>query len=187
MDNCICGADEPRQAPRHVALDSAITKYSILYEVRRELVEGIIYQESVICSDNPQYASRFEEKFYEQRLRDKPISNLAGYLPSTIHPSRLPSLYDEKISRAHSYGWMQILGETARGQGFKGQFLQELFDTDTNIRIGCGYLAKCLRAFRSMSVHDQEFQALARYNGSSSYPPKIFEHIKTNNHLLIYK
>jgi hypothetical protein len=187
LGDCQCRADQSRKVVELTTLKSAIESESQRHKVPQDIVEAIIFQESVACSDEPRYAIRFEEGFYEKNLRDRGIKFMSGFLPSANHAMHMPSLFDEKVLRACSYGYMQILGETARVIGFKGQYLTELLDTESNIYWGCYYLSKCMRAFRSLPEHDQVFQALTRYNGSSTYPPKVLGHIANSNHLKIYQ
>lgn len=68
----------------------------------------------------------------------------------------------ESIGRATSWGLGQIMGQTAREFGFRGEFLSELLDPET----GCLYAARKLKACIN-STSDVR-AALLRYNGSGN-------------------
>lgn len=73
---------------------------------------------------------------------------------------RLPSTED--ISRAISWGLMQLMGETARELGFKGAFLSELTDPVVGLTWGCEKLK------RGLSLSGHVTPALQIYNGGSN-------------------
>jgi hypothetical protein len=58
-----------------------------------------------------------------------------------------------------SWGLMQIMGATAREEGFRGPYLTQLCDPATNLTIGCSVIAKLL-LWSAGNVH----LALAAYN-----------------------
>lgn len=126
--------------------------------IEPELIAAVIAHESV----GDKWASRFEEGFYEKFLKSKLPKDLAGYIPGPP-----VSFYDEKLWRAHSYGYMQVLGDTARVFGFKGQYMAELFEPAVNLHYGCLKLVSCQK--RALSFRDQsltvEQQLLLYYNG----------------------
>ena len=71
---------------------------------------------------------------------------------------------------------MQVMGETARVMGFKGQYLNELFQPHENIKYGVKWLARWYKK----TEQDVE-KTLLRYNGggNKSYPRKVLQ-IKEN-------
>lgn len=141
------------------------------YALDSELVAALIIQES----GGDKWAWRFEEKWFAAKLLALPRNKLSGFIPSSP-----VSLYDEKIWRAHSYGLMQVLGETARVLGFSGQYMSELFEPIVNLSYGCQYLSRCfVRAARSPSSLPMERQALIYYNGGVDYPDAVLRHIGT--------
>src|SRR5271156_6763049 len=97
-------------------------KWATKYSLDAAIVAAVIEQESTW---NP-YAVRFEPAF------------LARY----VQPLQLPDITETQL-RAHSFGLMQIMGQTAREFGFLGKFLTELCDPDTAVDFGCRKLAKC--------------------------------------------
>jgi soluble lytic murein transglycosylase-like protein len=56
-----------------------------------------------------------------------------------VAPLRLPAT--EEIARSISWGLMQVMGQVAREQGFRGKFLTELCEPSTGVEIGCSVLA----------------------------------------------
>lgn len=153
-----------------------IEKNCELFKLDIDIVCGIIIQES----QGDPWACRFEEKWHAARLLMRPRSRLAGYVPPV---GKNPSLYDEKIWRAHSFGAMQVLGETARVLGFRGRYLPELLDPELSIQYGCKYLAKCLlRTDRDFDHNTKNHyrRALLGYNGGGDklYPEKVFGRIE---------
>lgn len=134
--------------------------------LNRRLVAAVVVQES---RGNP-WASRWERGFYERRLRGKGRKDLAGWLPAV---GECPSLEDEILWRSHSFGLMQILGETARSQlDFRGQYLHELCEPRTNLSLGCAFLQKLLQKARGDTK-----QALLKWNGGGrpAYAPEVLE------------
>jgi len=149
-----------------------INAHALAHNLRPDVVAGIILQES----NGDTFAWRFEEAFFEQRLRDLKREALSGWVPKQ---GGLPSLFDEKVQRACSFGLMQVLGDTARWCG-KAQtpFLTALCDPDMGIDVGCRvlsfYLGKGKGDYRT---------ALKFYNGSWAYADKVLDRIKRNEHV----
>lgn len=103
------------------------------------------------------FAFRFEQGFYDKYVKDMKLS---------------PS---EKMSRATSFGLMQVMGQVAREFGFAGDYLTELVDPVIGLEYGCKKLARCMdRANADVR------QALLLYNGGGdkSYPDKVLAHLE---------
>lgn len=122
--------------------------------VHELVVAGMILQES---RGNP-FAIRFEPAFFERYLRGK-------HFP----PPRGVSADTERSGRAWSWGLMQVMGETARNEGFKGSFFAELCVPSAGIYWGLKHLqTKYIRYFDT----DGWAGVLAAYNaGSPRYDP----------------
>lgn len=113
------------------------------------------------------WAYRFEEEWFERHMRTATREQLAGYVPPR---GQLPTLFDEKIFRATSFGLMQVMGDRARCEGFTGRWLTQLCDPALNLEIGCAFLA------RLHAKTGDYRKALLRYNGGRDpqYPDKVF-------------
>jgi hypothetical protein len=144
-------------------------------EIPKEILYSVIWHESCAASEgrnvaeiinNAIYSSRPEPGFYGFYLKNRAYLTLAGYKPKS-----LPSPSSEKLLRAQSYGLTQIMGETARVLGFKGQYLNELFKPHINIEYGARWLGRYLHRTKSVE------KALLRYNGGGDklYPSKILK------------
>ena len=157
-------------------LGQLIKKHAAAHQVRPEIVAAVILHES---DGAQQYAGRIEETSWLWRvILGRTRKQLAGWTPE---PGKNPSLNDEKMWRAQSYGYMQILGETARVLGYKGTYLAGLYDPDTNLHFGCMFLRRCFLA----TVGDNQDEithykrALLRYNGGADklYPAKVLQYV----------
>lgn len=158
-----------------IDLTPLVAKYADRYEIRREIVASVVYQES---NGNP-FAYRFEPRFYERYLSGKDASSLGGFVPKDI-----PTLASERIARATSWGVMQIMGATARtALNFKNAYLPTLIDPEINIDLGCKYLRALLDRYQDQPEQLRYRLALQSYNGSSTYPDKIFDNIEKGRHL----
>lgn len=102
-----------------------------------------------------QWAVRFEPTFLDR------------WVPKDLPPT-------ERMGRAFSYGLMQIMGQTAREFGFKGEFCAELLDPYAGLEFGCRKLADCMKK-ESGDVR----KALLRYNGGgdSHYPDLVLRYV----------
>jgi len=149
-------------------LASLVAKHAAFYGLDRIWCAALVLHES---EGGEQWSSRIEEtSALYVRIMSSSRSSLAGFVPPA---GRNPSLYDEKIWRASSWGLSQILGETARVMGFKGRYLPELLDPDVNLFWGLGYFAKCLRrAGSGIDKNAQYRSASLFYNGAGNadYP-----------------
>jgi soluble lytic murein transglycosylase-like protein len=118
-------------------------KYGQAHGLDPALVAAVCEQES---GWNP-YAVRFEPLFLARYI--KPL--LPG-APST-----------SEITRACSFGLMQVMGQVAIEHGWQGKFLTELIDPETGVEFGCRKLKQCLDR-RDGLVPD----ALQYYNGGGN-------------------
>lgn len=127
------------------------------------LIAAVIHQES----RGQVYAIRYEPGFYRKYLEKKTREQLIGFVPSAA------SLDTELYGRACSYGLMQVMGNTMRERGFKGQFLTELLDPATNIRLGSEFLQTLLLR------HKTTEKALQRWNGGGNpeYAKQVLAHL----------
>jgi hypothetical protein len=176
-------------------LHGLIEIYAERHEIPPDLGAALIMQES----QGVFWASRFEEKWFAAKLLLLPRSKLAGYVPT----SGTPSLYDEKIWRAHSWGLCQVMGDRARILGFKGDFLPELISNpEIGLDLGFKYLRQCFgdkppalmvagpeSPFgRVMRTLDDDFtrviSATLRYNGGGdkTYPHKLIKILMTKSY-----
>lgn len=110
--------------------------------------------------------------------------NVTRYEPAffTRYVEKMVGLSDEEMrGRATSYGLTQIMGQTAREQGYEGP-LEGLKDPLTNCQQGFKKLQKCLsRESHEHGTYAEDVKAaLLRYNGGgdSYYPERVMEHYK---------
>lgn len=128
------------------------------YQVDPRLIAAVIFTES----SGKQYACRYEPNFFKKYLETSTRKTLKGFVP--------PNFQTEVCGRAFSYGLMQIMGNTARENGFTGEYLAELFDPRTNILLGTKILKRFLENEATAG------KALLRWNGGSDkeYPTRVF-------------
>lgn len=159
-------------------IDDLISRFSAAELVPKTIIWSILWHESVMATyghdlEAAQWAVRPEPGFYGMYLRNRLYSGLAGYKPKGI-----PTAAGEKLLRSASYGHMQIMGETARVLGFKGQFLTELCQPEENIKWGTKAFASHYRHKNAPKIESQRLEwALQRYNGGgdSGYYLKILK------------
>ncbi len=132
-----------------------------------EIVRAMVVQESTgnTC------AIRFEQDFYDRYLK----GNTPNFRPEHC------SWNTERIGRATSWGLMQVMGETARCNGFRGWFA-ELCVPEIGLTWGCIYLAR----LRDKYLVKGGWPGVARaYNGgpggwdnpNNHYPEAVLSHI----------
>jgi soluble lytic murein transglycosylase-like protein len=133
------------------------------------LVEAIVRAES----GGNTWAIRYEPKFYDRYIDGK-----------TWQPSPGASFATEQRSLAFSWGLMQVMGSTARSEGFTGTFLSELCDPAVGLDIGCRHLSTLDRRFPVIQEYTW-YDVCAAYNGGAgavispgvcknpAYPEKI--------------
>lgn len=129
-----------------------VGKYALKYALDPAIVAAVCEQES---GWNPN-AIRFEPAFEARYI--KPALPSA---PTTI-----------ELTKAMSFGLMQIMGEVAIELGWRGKFLTELCDPDIGVEYGCRKLEKCFAAMRqrssAMAKPDDPEGALLIYNGGGN-------------------
>ena len=111
------------------------------HQLYPELVCAIVEQESSWNS----WAVRYEPAF-----RSRYVAPLG--LPPT-----------EEVSRATSWGLMQVMGQVAREAGFSGKFLSQLCDPPTGVEIGCVVLTHKIAA-----AEGNVAKALLLWNGGAN-------------------
>jgi soluble lytic murein transglycosylase-like protein len=129
---------------------SFASHYATQYGIDLTLLCSVVMQES---SWNT-FAIRFEPAFEARYIKPAIPS-----MPTTL-----------ELTKAMSFGLMQIMGETAIEFGWAGEFLSELCDPDVGMEFGCKKLQSCLtRAAGDVN------QALLYYNGGSdpTYPSLV--------------
>jgi soluble lytic murein transglycosylase-like protein len=124
-------------------------KYATKHLLDPALVCAVAEQES---GWNP-WAIRFEPAF-ERRY---------------IHPTLPEAPTTLELTKAMSFGLMQIMGEVAIELGFAGRFLSELCDPDVGLDYGCKKLRQCF------DKHSFDVEALLAYNGGGdlTYPDLV--------------
>jgi Transglycosylase SLT domain len=80
----------------------------------------------------------------------------------------------EEIARSISWGLMQVMGQVAREQGFKGPSLAVLCDPATGLEMGCTVLRSKLSA-----AGDNVLKGLLLWNGGGdpNYGDKVLERL----------
>ena len=117
------------------------------------LLAGVIQEESRF---DP-WASRFEEQYMNSgRVRREAIQW------SRAHRD-VPTALTERADRSRSYGLLQIMGETARTEGYDKRYLTELFLTSDGLRTGAHHLRLLLLRY----PHDT-LSAISAYNQGSA-------------------
>lgn len=124
-------------------------KYAAKYDLDPCLICAVAEQES---SWNP-WSIRFEP----------------GFLMRYIHPAVPDAPTTLEMTKAMSFGLMQVIGVTAMELGFHGKYLTELCDPDVGMEFGCKKLHQCFRA------HPDPGGALLSYNGGGNerYPDMV--------------
>jgi soluble lytic murein transglycosylase len=112
---------------------------------------------------------------YLSTIRAHAGSQVDPYLVAAI--IREESQYDARaVSRVGAVGLMQVMPATAqavaRRQGLPDVIRDELFDQETNIRFGIGYLKQLLQQFSGNVMH-----AVAAYNAG---PPAVSAWVTKN-------
>lgn len=124
------------------------------------LVAAVVLAESSAKTN----ACRYEPGFFTRYILGRSKKRLGGHWPKTI------SEKTERRSRAFSWGLMQVMGQTARELGFKGESLVELCsDPAVGLWYGCKKLSAC------MTAAGNEHGALLKYNGGENkfYPEYV--------------
>lgn len=124
--------------------DKIIQQNAILQDLKPEWIKAII----VIESSGNTYAMRFEPLFY-----DSIKARYKGKYNDT-----------EIISRAISWGLMQVMGEVARELGYGGRFLSGLFVPEVGVKYGCMKFKKQLERYQGDLA-----KAAAAYNAGTAF------------------
>lgn len=141
-------------------LGQLIDQISVEHKLPPEVVTAVICRES----NGNTFATRWEQAiFLKVSQRDR--GSLSGFVPREV----VCTVFTEKHLRAFSWGLMQVLGETARVFGLKGD-IGQLVVPAIGIEYGCRVLANKLTVSNG-SIE----QALLKYNGGGdkSYPDKV--------------
>lgn len=117
------------------------------------LIAAVIQEESRF---DP-WATRSEPRY----LRNRAV-RLAASRFVKLHP-RGATAFTELVDRSRSYGLMQVMGETAREQGFAPPFLAELYLPRNAIAHGAMLLSQLLRRY-----HNDTLAAISAYNQGSA-------------------
>lgn len=142
-------------------IDEKVGTASSIYQVPPILIQAVIDVES---GGNPQ-AIRYEPGYYRRYIEKLSWAEMPGYKPKTV------SHATERMLRSCSLGLMQVMGGTARLNGFYKEWLTDLLiDQYLNVQLGTKLLAR----FLSATKHDLE-KALLRYNGGGdkTYPQRV--------------
>ena len=135
--------------PYAAEIDSAARTYKL----PPSLLAGVIQEESRFV----EWATREEPRYLHNRKLSK-----AAWRWSTAH-NGVPNAFTELSDRARSYGLMQVMGETAREQGFTGRYLAELYLPRNSIECGALLLKRLLKRY-----HNDTLSAISAYNQGSA-------------------
>ena len=147
------------------------------YELDPVIMSALIWQES----KGDIWATRYEKGFFKRYLEGKGRRELSGFVP----PDSICSLSTELSLRSHSLGSCQLMGETLRWQGFKGNYLVSACMPGINLEYGCKYLRYCYdKKKHETPGRTQTKAALALYNGirnhvDSEYDEKVIGHVES--------
>lgn len=125
------------------------------YSLDLATVAAVCEQES---SWNP-WAVRFEPGFEARYIKP---ANPA--MPTTL-----------ELTKAMSFGLMQVMGEVAIEHGFAGRFMTELCAPAVGVEYGCRKLRRCF------DLHTDPTAALLAYNGGSNleYASQVLARVPT--------
>ncbi|KAF5029904.1 Transglycosylase SLT domain protein [anaerobic digester metagenome] len=149
------------------SIDILIQETAAQYRLPLVIVRGVVIQESTLNT----FATRYEPGFYERYLKGKPLN----YVPHGC------SQETERVGRATSWGLMQVMGETARCNGFRGWFA-ELTVPAEGLAWGCIYMARLRDKYLARGGWPGVLRA---YNGgpgnwdnpNNHYPDAVLAHI----------
>jgi len=114
------------------------------------LVAAICWQESGFLS----HSSAYEDEFYKRYIRNRSKTFL-----KRLYPKLGDDIEIEKRQLATSWGLMQVMGETARELGFRGE-LKELYNSD-GLKYGCLYLCDRIKIYHQIDT------VLSAYNAGT--------------------
>lgn len=148
-------------------IDALVVETAGKYALPAWIVRAMVARESA----GNTLALRYEPDFYERYLKGK----TPNYRPGGC------SWDTERIGRAMSWGLLQVMGETARCNGFRGWFA-ELCLPAVGLMWGCIYLARLRNKYLSRGGWPGVLRA---YNGgpgnwdnpANHYPDDVLAHI----------
>jgi soluble lytic murein transglycosylase-like protein len=118
------------------------------------LIAAVIQEESRF----DEWATRAEPRYLRSRKVRRSAARFA-------RAHRLgPTAFTELVDRSRSYGLMQVMGETAREQGFDPPFLAELYIPHNAIAHGAMLLKRLLKRY-----HNDTLSAISAYNQGSAH------------------
>lgn len=123
--------------------------------IEKNLSASLLAAIVIVESSGDKYAVQYQPD-YKHLLTPKYFAKKTGVTEAT-----------ERVFQQTSFGYMQILGSTARELGFYGP-MGKLFEPETNIRLGASYLARLRNLYVSetdwISAYNQG-QPFRRANG----------------------
>lgn len=130
------------------------TKFAAAHLLDSAIVAAVCEQESGWNT----FAVRYENDFLHRYV--KPLNPLAPTTP--------------ELTRAMSFGLMQIMGLTAMEFGWRGYYLTALCDPEIGMEFGCRKLRKCFD-----SNPNDNSAALQAYNGGGNpnYAPEVLARV----------
>jgi soluble lytic murein transglycosylase-like protein len=136
------------------------------------LLAAVILQES----SGEYLAQRHEPNFYARYIRGRSRADIPGYWP----PHTKVTDVTERLLRSTSFGLMQVMGQTAREAGFRGEYMAELFIPSVNVKLGAKILKRHIDKFG-------ERGGLLKYNGGGTegYPDQVLLRV-SNGEALSY-
>lgn len=128
-------------------------------------------------SEGKTFAARFEPAFHRKYIKPRDKAFLKGHWPQwTSDPD---GELKERLDRSTSWGLGQIMGQTARENGFAGNYLCHLCDPVVNIEMTASILAKCYAKAALVDSEDIVRRAFLYYNGGADkdYPNRVFKNL----------
>lgn len=160
----------------YTATHPLVVEMAAHFDLRVDLLVAQIQIESGGDSDawNPEPRYRY---LWDVRTQQPFRTLTAAELNSETPPSDFHALAgdpdQEWWAQQASWGLLQVIGGTAREQGFTGPYLGSLLTPRIGLLYGCQYLRWCLNR-----NHDDYRRALARFNGTGqqadAYASKVF-------------
>ena len=144
-----------RPLPWAVRPLQVVANFAKVYGLRPELVCAVIEQES----GWNQWAVRFEPAF----------------LTRYIHPAIPTAPSTLELTKAMSFGLMQVMGETAVEMGFNGKYLTALCNVTLGIQYGC---LKLLRCYARAGGNDRVALQLYNGGGNLSYADEVLARVQ---------
>jgi soluble lytic murein transglycosylase-like protein len=140
-------ASQTYLVPYQSEIESSAAKYAL----PASLIAAVIQEESRF----EEFATRHEARY----MRSRRVRSAAAAW-SRAHG--LPSAATELADRSRSFGLMQVMGETAREQGFAARYLAEMYLPRNSIDHGAKLLRTLLERY-----HNDTLSAISAYNQGS--------------------